>query len=88
MDVVVVNVNGRGLVLYLNECAVSLVNDPGMFFSIVFDVQTSRFLNGFVNRFKNKLKPTFPNMTLTAVYVCVWGGGCMCVCVCVNERER
>ena len=87
MDVVVVNVNGRGLVLYLNECAVSLVNDLGMFFSVVFDVQTSRFLNGFVNRFKNKLKPTFPNMTLTAVYVCVrWVGGvhvCVCVCVCV-----
>ena len=69
------------------------------FFSVVFDVQTSRFLNGFVNRFKNKLKPTFPNMTLTAVYVCVrWVGGVhvcvcvcegrVCVCVCVWERER
>ena len=67
------------------------------FFSIVFDVQTSRFLNGFVNRFKNKLKPTFPNMALTAVYMGVCGGGgCVCVCeggvrvrvcVCVCERD-
>ena len=59
------------------------------FFSIVFDVQTSRFLNGFVNRFKNKLKPTFPNMALTAVYmgVCGWGA-CACVRVCVSFHSH